>query len=149
MVSGTTNPDGWHKLGLEIDYNTNLSRFFVDDTQLGAPISFAANNPSGVLARGALVAYTGPDVPDLFTRADHAIYFDNYSVSAVPEPSSIVLAGFGLAGVGLYFRNKRVRSRRESGNPYRWRAPLPRDSIAAARDTATRVTRRGWGSRER
>ncbi len=122
LVSGTTTPGGWHKLGLEIDYNTNLSRFFVDGNQLGAPISFAANNPSGVLARGALVAYAGPDVPGQFTRADHAMYFDNYSVSAVPEPASIVLAGFGLAGVGLYFRHRRARSKREGLNAHSWNA---------------------------
>jgi hypothetical protein len=30
LVSGSTTPGGWHKLGLETDYNTNLSRFFVD-----------------------------------------------------------------------------------------------------------------------
>lgn len=107
LVSGSTTPGGWHKLGLEIDYNTNLSRFFVDDNQLGSAISFASSNPSGILARGALVAYAGPDVSDQFTRADHAIYFDNYSVSAVPEPSTFVLAGFGLAAVGLYVSKKK------------------------------------------
>lgn len=114
LVSGSTTPGGWHKLGLEIDYNTKLSRFFVDDTQLGESISFAANNPSGILARGALVAYAGPDVSGEFARADHAMYFDNYSVSAVPEPSSIVLAGFGLTALGLCFyrRNRHARQRK-------------------------------------
>jgi hypothetical protein len=92
-------------------YYTNQNRFFVDDAQLGSPISFAGSNPSGILARGALVAYAGPDIPGEFARADHAIYFDNYSVSAVPEPSSIWLACLGFVGVGLYLRRAKTPRR--------------------------------------
>jgi hypothetical protein len=35
------------------------------------------------------------------------IYFDNFTLSTVPEPASIVLAGLGLAGLGLVAKRRR------------------------------------------
>jgi hypothetical protein len=107
LVSGSVTPGEWHNLAIEVDYNTDQTTFFVDGSQLGDPISFAALTPSGVLARGALVAYASPDVADQFSRANHSVYFDNFSISAVPEPASSGLLVLGLFGLLGRWRRKR------------------------------------------
>lgn len=94
-VSGVVAAGAWHELAIEVDYLAKASTFFVDGAQVGLPVSFAGSGPSGVLARGALVAYAGPNVPGGFDRSNHAIYFDDFSITAVPEPASLVLAGIG------------------------------------------------------
>jgi hypothetical protein len=44
-------------------------------------------------------------------NATDVVYFDNFRLSAVPEPSSIALFGFGAAGaVACVFRRRRARA---------------------------------------
>lgn len=107
-VSGVAAAGAWHELAIEVDYLAKASTFFVDGAQVGLPVSFAGSGPSGVLARGALVAYAGPNVPGGFDRSNHAIYFDNFSITAVPEPTALALAALGGAlSIGLFIGRAR------------------------------------------
>ncbi len=109
-VSGVVAAGAWHALAIEVDYLAKASTFFVDGAQVGLPVSFAGSGPSGVLARGAFVAYAGPNVAGSFDRSNHEIYFDNFSITAVPEPASFVLAAIGsVLGAALCI----VRARRQ------------------------------------
>lgn len=91
-LSGVVTPNAWHHVALTVDYNTSQTFFSIDNVQVGS-LPFAGGAASGVLARGALVTYARPDVAGQFNRADYASYYDNFSITAVPEPSSLVLLG--------------------------------------------------------
>ena len=98
----------WHRLAIEVDFLNNQSSFFVNGTFLGQ-FTYAASNTSDVLLRGAVVAYARPNDAQLgFDRSDFAYRFDNFSVSAVPEPTSLAIFG---TGVTLLAFSRRARNR--------------------------------------
>jgi hypothetical protein len=74
----------------------------------GDTVSFIAQNESGTLLPGQAffvnVAFTGPiDLENLSFEAQ-------YTTSTVPEPSTFLLLGAGLAGVGLLRRKFKSQS---------------------------------------
>ena len=76
----------WHSLEIKIDFNTSNYFFKYDATSFG-PFSFSPSAGDDMLLRGSLVTYALPDEPG-FARADHTARFDNFSITAVPEPGT-------------------------------------------------------------
>jgi hypothetical protein len=89
----------WHTLAIDLDYSAHRYSFFVDGTPLGT-FGFPSNVYTNVLTRGSLLAYAAPDTATLH-KADYVATFDNFSITAVPEPASLALAGVGVLFVGL------------------------------------------------
>jgi hypothetical protein len=96
----------YHTLLIEVDFAADTYRFFVDGAALGTPLAFEPGFTSDVLSRGALVTYTRLAADG---RDDYTYRFDNFSVSAVPEPGG--LAALAAAGVGLVARRRGRRGR--------------------------------------
>jgi hypothetical protein len=109
--SPTVTFNAWHNFRMQLNFNGsgggNYS-VFVDSILrqtagfINSTTSFNFNDApiAGLAAAGgaADLAATG------------TAFFDNYSITAVPEPSSIALAGVGLAGL-IYRRRQRLARR--------------------------------------
>ncbi len=74
----------WHNLVIVADFSTQTSRFYVDD-ELLATFSWAPSEVyTGVLLRGAMLAYAAPDTATN-TRADYAAHYDKFSIKVVSD----------------------------------------------------------------
>ncbi len=103
FTSGPVSLSDWHNLALEVDFLNNVTRFFLNGGLLGT-FNYAASNTSDVLLRGALVAYARPDSGD-FRRSDATYRYDNFTISAVPEPGSfLILSGIAAAVAAVRLR---------------------------------------------
>jgi hypothetical protein len=89
--------NAWHSLEIKIDFSTNNYFFKYDSTSFG-PFGFDPSIGDDMLLRGSLVTYALPDEPG-FARADYTARFDNFSVTAVPEPASVALTAACLIGL--------------------------------------------------
>ena len=72
----------WHNLAIVADFVTHTSRFYVDDDLL---VTFAWEPTevyTGVLLRGAMLAYAAPDTATN-TKADYAAHYDQFSIKVV------------------------------------------------------------------
>lgn len=103
--------NAWHTLGIDLDYENNQYMFSLDDVSLGV-FPFDPAYTSDVLGRGALVTYALPDDANAgFARADYTATFDNFSITAVPEPPSQMMAlvsgVLALSYVGVFRRATR------------------------------------------
>lgn len=96
----------YHRLAIEVDFAADTYRFFVDGAALGTPLPFDAGFTSDVLARGALVTYARGDAG---ARDAYTYRFDNFAVTAVPEPAAAGTVMAGTAGL-LGARRRRRRS---------------------------------------
>ncbi|MBL8814917.1 MAG: hypothetical protein JNL58_02720 [Planctomyces sp.] len=107
FTSDTVDMSKWHNLAMEVDFQNNITRFFVNGGLLGQ-FSYNSSNTSDVLLRGALVAYARPDNAD-FQRSDFTYRYDNFTISAspVPEPGSISI----FLGLAATVAVKRIRRR--------------------------------------
>lgn len=101
----TTAPvtlNAWHTLGIDVDYLQDRFAFSLDGVSLG-DYPFDASFTSDILARGALVTYALPDDPNAnFARSDYEAVFDNFSITAVPEPSTQWLLLLAVTAAGCY-----------------------------------------------
>ncbi len=91
----------WHKV--VIIKNGNVASWSIDDQ----PISSA--DISALTLGGNNIALGQSDVNTSTTRHPSLLFtvFDNLTVESVPEPASISLLVFGLAGLGLFGRRAR------------------------------------------
>ena len=94
---------GWNDLKAVIDMTTNTSQYFLNNVSIGT-VAFEA----GALDELATVTiYKGMDARASANGAPDAI-FDNFSVTAVPEPGSIVAMCSGLIGMVGFARRRRA-----------------------------------------
>ncbi len=106
----------YHRVGLQIDFSAGLTRYYLDDTVLGA-VAFAADvAPSTTFSRGELTV-VGASAAAGYHPANYAAYFDNYSVLAnpVPEPAAWLLLGVGIVSIMALCGHRPEKSTRESG----------------------------------
>jgi hypothetical protein len=103
-VLGTWTRDAWHHVDLVLNYPRQTYSVILDGTTLGSGLAFCGNN-SGA-CNGAPVTEMGWDLFDTFGGGDDFGAMDNFSISAVPEPSSLVLIAGGLVGGLAVLRRK-------------------------------------------
>ncbi len=95
----------WYNMGIRSDFNAKTVTFLLDGSALGV-VPFS--DPFDTLLRGALVVYASPSEPG-FSRTDYAARFDNFRISAVPEPGAVaMLLGMTIPG-GLFLLRRRAR----------------------------------------
>jgi hypothetical protein len=96
----------WHTFTIEVDFLNDQYTFLVDGATLGSQ-AFEAGFTSDVLLRGSVVTYAYPDGVSEH-RSDYTYRFDNFSITAIPEPAGIVLVC--CAGLTLFARRGAFRS---------------------------------------
>ncbi len=93
---------GYHHVTLVLDFSTDTASYLVDGMLFGTK-SFDPST-STTLASASLTMYDFalPDAP-----ADYTARVDDFSVRAVPEPSSVVLCLIGALGVSRRLARRR------------------------------------------
>ena len=99
----------WHTLDIAVDFAVNTYSFLVDGTSFGA-FAFEPGFTSDVLLRGSLVVYARPDL-GANQRSSFVAYYDNFSITAVPEPSSLTLFAIGMLTFAACGLTGRLRHR--------------------------------------
>ncbi len=74
----------WHSLAVVADFSTHTSGFYVDDVLLTTFVWEPSEVYTGVLLRGAALAYTAPDTATN-KKADYAAHYDQFSIRNVSE----------------------------------------------------------------
>jgi hypothetical protein len=74
----------WHRLSVIADFSERKSSFFVDGRRIGTFDWDPNEIPTGVLLRGAMLAYTAPDT-DTNKKADYASHYDRFSIRIVRD----------------------------------------------------------------
>jgi hypothetical protein len=104
---GATSALGqYHHLAIDLNFSNKTTTFSIDGTTLGS-VPFTAGFGSNILSHGTLLAYgLAPDPLGRDVSA-YTAYYDNFSITAVPEPSAVILSGLGGAGVFAMRRRRR------------------------------------------
>lgn len=107
----------WHELALIEDVGAGTFSAEVDGVSLGMfafPPPTPEAVPTNIIQRGTLLALSAPDTESL-KKADYTAYFDNFSITVVPEPGAMALLfGSALPGAALILKRMRRVKRRES-----------------------------------
>jgi len=74
----------WHELAVEADFAAETSSFYVDGVLLGTFPFDPAETYTGILLRGAMLAYAAPDTATN-KKADYASSYDKFSIVVVAE----------------------------------------------------------------
>jgi len=72
----------WHNLAIEADFAAQTSSFFADDVLLGTFSFDPTETYTGVLLRGALLAYAAPDTATS-KKADYAAHYDKFTIKVI------------------------------------------------------------------
>lgn len=102
-------PGQYHRLGILLDFGAQSESFYADGSLLGT-LALPAGGPTSFFVYTALISL--PDSGS-YSHGDYTGYFDNLSIQSVPEPSGLLLAGFGGLGLAASGR-RRSRTRRGS-----------------------------------
>jgi hypothetical protein len=97
----------WYHMDIATDFTAKTVSFLLDGVSLGV-IPF--DDPTyDTLLRGTLLVYATQNQDD-FLHNDYTANFDNFSITAVPEPGIIPLVlGFSVGGIGLAAVRRRSR----------------------------------------
>jgi hypothetical protein len=100
LFSAPISLNAWHTFAIDVDFLNDQYAFYVDGAFL-VQHAFDAGFTSDVLLRGSVVTYAYPDTAATSEhRSDYTFRFDNFSITAVPEPASAVMAtGWLVASV--------------------------------------------------
>jgi hypothetical protein len=74
----------WHNLAIVANFAGRTSSFYMDDVLLGTFPFDPAETYSGILLRGALLAYAAPDTTTN-KKAIYAAHYDKFSIKVVSE----------------------------------------------------------------
>jgi len=72
----------WHELAIEADFAAETSSFYVDGVLLGTFPFDPAETYTGILLRGAMLAYAAPDTA-ANKKADYAASYDKFSIKVL------------------------------------------------------------------
>jgi hypothetical protein len=100
LFSAPVTLDEWHSLAIVDDFAARTSSFFVDDSMLGTSPFVSGENPGTTVNRATLIVYAAPELAGM-QMANYSAYFDNFSITAIPEPASgglLLLGLFALLG---------------------------------------------------
>lgn len=95
----------WYNMGIRSDFNAKTVTFLLDGSAIGV-VPFS--DPFDTLLRGALVVYASPSDPG-FSRTDYTARFDNFRITAVPEPGAVAMLLGMTVPVGLILLRRRAR----------------------------------------
>jgi len=79
LASVPVTPGKWHNLAVVADFATQTSAFYVDDVLLTTFAWEPTEVYTGVLLRGAVLAYAAPDTATNH-KADYAASYDNFTI---------------------------------------------------------------------
>ncbi len=72
----------WHNLAIVADFATQTSRCYVDDELLAVIVWEPSEVYTGVLLRGALLAYAAPDTATN-SKANYAAHYDQFAIKVI------------------------------------------------------------------
>jgi hypothetical protein len=87
LASRRVKPGEWHQLSIVADFATHTSSFYVDEVRLTTFSWDPSEVYTGVLLRGALLAYTAPDT-DQSKKEAYAAHYDHFSIKVVRDRHS-------------------------------------------------------------
>lgn len=90
-------PDQWYKFTQFINYQNASWRFFMDDVEYVAPDTLGFRGTPPPLDGINILSQDSPG---------SGAYLDDLRIMAIPEPSTLILAAFGLLGLLLFHRRK-------------------------------------------
>jgi hypothetical protein len=108
LFNASTTLGRWHTLAVVDNFAAQTSSFYVDGVLLGTAAFASDYAGDSTLARGSILTYAGTETAN-FQKANYAAYYDNFSISSVPEPSGIILLGIGSAALlGVARRSRKT-----------------------------------------
>lgn len=107
-MGGTVTVSGWNTYSIILDFVAETYTYTLNGVALGTE-SFIDVPVSGQLSDASLVALPGGSNAGSYTQGGTA-YFDNYTITAVPEPGSLVLLA-GIAAPALLGRRRQITCR--------------------------------------
>lgn len=82
LASQRVTLGAWHNLAIIADFGTQTSRFYVDGQLLAVIAWEPSEEYTGVLLRGALLAYAAPDTATN-TKANYVAHYDQFSIKVI------------------------------------------------------------------
>jgi hypothetical protein len=96
-TGGTVSLGAWESYDLRANFNTQTYQVFVNGSPVDPSIAF--EDPATAFTDASLVSYSANGGP-----GSGVAYYDNYVISATPEPSGV---GMVMAGTGLLLLRRR------------------------------------------